>query len=88
MVILSWSRNRGGGHEIAAGKFKAQCLSLMEDVQERRQTIVITKRGKPMAKLVPPDDEPPRGIFGLLQGQTRIVGDIVSPLDVKWEAHR
>ena len=74
--------------KIAAGKFKAQCLRLMEDVQKRRQTVVITKRGKPVAKLVPPDEEPARGIFGFLQGQARIVGDIVSPLDAEWQADR
>jgi prevent-host-death family protein len=74
--------------KIAAGKFKAQCLRLMEDVQKRRQTVVITKRGKPVAKLVPPDDEPARTVFGFLQGQARIVGDIVSPVDVEWQADR
>ena len=38
---------------IAAGKFKARCLTLMDDVQATRQPILITKRGKPVAKLVP-----------------------------------
>ena len=74
--------------KIAAGKFKAQCLRLMEDVQKRRQTVVITKRGKPVAKLVPADGEPERSIFGFLHGQARIVGDIVPPTGVEWEAER
>ena len=44
---------------IAAGKFKDQCLKLLDQVRERRQVIVVTKRGRPIAKLVPftePDD--------------------------------
>jgi len=74
--------------KIAAGKFKAQCLKLMDDVQRERQTVVITKRGKPVAKLVPADSAPERSIFGFLQGQARIIGDIVSPTGVEWEAER
>lgn len=68
--------------EIAAGKFKAECLAIMDEVQARRETVVITKRGKPVAKLVPLDM--PRGakdpIFGFMKGKGRIVGDIVSPI--------
>jgi len=64
---------------IAAGEFKAHCLSLMDDVQRTRQTVVITKRGKPVAKLVPvqatKDD-----FIGRLKGKIRIVGDIESPV--------
>ena len=64
---------------IAAGEFKARCLSLMDDVQRTRQTVVITKRGKPVAKLVPvsgaKDD-----FIGRLKGRIRIVGDIESPV--------
>jgi len=64
---------------IAAGEFKARCLSLMDDVQRTRETVVITKRGKPVAKLVPisvdKDD-----FIGRLKGRIRIVGDIESPV--------
>lgn len=42
---------------IAAGEFKAQCLQLLNDVAERRQTLLITKRGKPIARLVPVEPE-------------------------------
>jgi prevent-host-death family protein len=64
---------------IAAGEFKARCLQVMEDVRTKRTSILITKRGKPLAKLVPPDDEPPE-IFGCLAGKIEIIGDIVSPI--------
>lgn len=65
--------------KIAAGKFKAQCLALMDEVQAKRETIVITKRGKPIAKLSPVEKEAD-DIFGFLKGKVKIIGDIVSPL--------
>jgi prevent-host-death family protein len=69
---------------IAAGEFKSRCLTLMEDVRSTRQPLVITKRGKPVAKLVPVGDEKDNFI-GRLEGVIRIVGDIESPLD-EWES--
>jgi prevent-host-death family protein len=64
---------------IAAGEFKARCLQVMEDVRTKRVPVLITKRGKPLAKLVPPDDQPP-AILGCLAGKIEILGDIVSPI--------
>jgi prevent-host-death family protein len=64
---------------IPAGKFKAQCLSIMDNVCATRRPVVITKRGKPVAKLVPAD-EPRRDVFGCLAGKIEVVGDIVSPI--------
>lgn len=65
---------------IPAATFKAECLRLMDEVKERRTPIVITKRGKPVAKLVPVNEEP-IDIFGRMAGTIRICGDIISPLD-------
>lgn len=74
---------------MPAGKFKARCLRVMEEVRSTRQPVVITKRGKPVAKLVPADKNPD-DIFGCLKGQFKIVGDIESPLVPleDWEALR
>jgi prevent-host-death family protein len=42
--------------KMAAGSFKIHCLAVMDEVQaKRREAVVITKRGKPVAKLVPAD---------------------------------
>ena len=49
---------------IPATEFKAKCLELMDRVAERRETFVITKRGKPVAKLVPVERKPKDSIFG------------------------
>ena len=72
---------------IAAGEFKARCLTLMDDVRKNREPILITKRGKPVAKLVPAENEG-RQFLGRLEGIIRIVGDIESPVEPPeaWDA--
>jgi prevent-host-death family protein len=72
---------------MPAGKFKAQCLRLMDEVRERHCEIVITKRGKPVAKLVPFEDKRP-DIFGYMKGTVTILGDIVGPTGDIWDADR
>ncbi len=64
---------------IPATEFKAKCLELMNRVAERHETYVITKRGKPVARLVPLDHMPEDNIFGWLRAWGSIEGDIVSP---------
>lgn len=74
---------------IPAGKFKTHCLAIMEDVRASRDPVLITKRGRPVAKLVPVDGE--RDDFiGRLEGVVNIVGDIEAPLEPpqSWEALR
>lgn len=73
--------------EIKAGEFKAKCLELMDWVAEGREEIIITKRGKPIAKLVPLSDAPKRDLFGYMKGTAVELGDIISPIDVEWEAN-
>ena len=64
---------------IPAGTFKAQCLAIMDEVQAKRQSVVITKRGRPVAKLVPVEEKKDQ-IFGFLKGKGKVVGDVVSPV--------
>jgi prevent-host-death family protein len=73
-------------NKIPAGEFKAKCLGLLDEVQRQRKEIVITKRGKPVAKLVPVKKERPESFIGSMQGTMEIVGDIISPIDEKWDA--
>jgi prevent-host-death family protein len=66
--------------KIAAGAFKVHCLAVMDEVQRKRQGVLITKRGKPVAKLVPTDkDADDDDIYGFLAGKGSIRGDVVSP---------
>lgn len=64
---------------MAAGEFKARCLKVMDQVSLTRAPVVITKRGKPIAKLVPAD-EAPAWVPGRLAGRIEILGDIVAPV--------
>ncbi len=64
--------------EMAAGKFKAQCLAVMDEVAKTRETVTITKRGHPVARLVPVEDKPV-DLFNRLKGQIEITGDLVEP---------
>ena len=66
--------------QVTAAEFKAKCLRLMDEVAKRRTPLVITKRGKPVAKLVPVEDEP-IDPFGCMAGTVKIIGDIISPID-------
>jgi prevent-host-death family protein len=64
--------------KMAAGSFKAKCLALMDEVSSKRETVLITKHGKPVAKLVPVNEEPD-DIYNFLEGKGAIIGDVVSP---------
>lgn len=71
---------------VQAGEFKAKCLELMDWVAAGNEEIIITKRGKPVAKLVRIPDEPVTPLFGCMKGTVEFEGDIISPIDVKWDA--
>ncbi|MFZ3342364.1 MAG: type II toxin-antitoxin system prevent-host-death family antitoxin [Terriglobales bacterium] len=64
---------------MAAGAFKVHCLKVMDEVQKKRETIIITKHGKPVVKIVPAGQDTDE-IYGFLKGKVKIVGDIVSPI--------
>ena len=71
---------------VAATKFKAKCLELLKEVHDRkRDCVVITKRGKPYAKLVPIDDEE-TPFYGCLSGLATYSGDLTEPTGGDWEA--
>ena len=63
---------------IPAGTFKTHCLTIMDEVKIKRETVVITKHGQPVAKLVPVNTGPDE-IFGFFKGKGSITGDVVSP---------
>jgi prevent-host-death family protein len=63
---------------MAAGSFKVHCLAVLDEVHDKREAVVITKHGKPVAKLVPADKSTD-DIYNFLAGKGVITGDIVSP---------
>jgi prevent-host-death family protein len=70
---------------IQAGKFKAKCLQMMDEVKEKKYSVVITKRNIPIAKLVPFEEEN-RKLFGRMKGTAHINGDIIQPIGEEWDA--
>ena len=75
--------------EVSAGQFKTHCLAIMEEVRVKREPILITKRGRPVAKLVPVKEKSVK-FLGRLQGVVKILGDIESPIvpAKEWKALR
>ena len=72
---------------MKASEFKATCLRVMDEVEKTGEPVLITKNGRPVSKLVPVRVRP-ETLFGVMKGRVRIMGDIISPLDVEWEADR
>ena len=70
---------------MSAADFKAKCLDVLDQVAERREPVVVTKRGKPVAQVVPIVKRPEH-LWGAMKGELEIRGDIVRALDVEWEA--
>ena len=70
--------------KIAAGEFKAKCLKLMDDVQKYHEEIIITKYGKPIAKLTSVEEIASKSLFGFLKDSVVITGDIVKPTGERW----
>ena len=74
--------------KMPAGQFKTKCLKIMDELQQTREEVTVTKHGKPVAKLIPysPDSDSKRPIFGFMKDVVRIHADIVTPLEDKWDA--
>ena len=76
--------------KIGATEFKAKCLELMDRVQAKRETFVITKRGKPVARLVPLERTHGGGLLGCLAARASVTRDITGPAVAaeNWETVR
>jgi prevent-host-death family protein len=66
--------------EVAISEFKAKCLALLEQVRKTKKPIRITRRGKPVAEVVPPSPATQKNWLGSMKGTMDIVGDIVAPV--------
>jgi prevent-host-death family protein len=71
--------------EVQASLFKAQCLRLLDEVAATGQPIVVTKRGKPVAQVVPVEEPPSlRGTVTILVSEE----ELLAPIDEVWDAER
>lgn len=77
--------------EVAISEFKAKCLALLEQVSKTKKPLRITRFGKPIADVVPPELVQGRAAWiGSMRDSMEIAGDIVSPAndETEWEALR
>jgi len=73
--------------KMGAGEFKAKCLAVLDSVAREREAVYVTKRGKLVAVVVPPEDGDGDVAQSLL-GSVIAEGDIVGSVDESWEADR
>ena len=73
---------------IQISKFKATCLAVLDRVAQTREPVLVTRRGKPIARIVPPAPSPAGSWLGAMKGSVTIHGDIVAPVSESsdWEA--
>lgn len=68
---------------VPAAQFKARCLALLDEVEATGRAIVVTKRGRPVARVTPLAEGAPD-----LRGSVVSQGDLVSPLDEDWDTEK
>ena len=85
MVMVMNMVMSGKSKQVAAGEFKARCLSLMENVNRLNLEYVITKRGKPVAKLVPVLTRQIVPFVGRSKGEIQVSGDLLAPDAEDWD---
>jgi len=76
--------------EVAISEFKAKCLALLDQVQKTKKPILVTRRGRPVAEVIPPKPAESRDWIGSMKGKSKILGDTISPAtdESEWEALR
>ncbi len=87
VMTMDTSHRPTATRTMKASEFKAKCLKLMDEVAASGGSIVITKNGEPVSRLVPYRRRP-ESLFGALRGSVRVTGDLVAPVEVEWEANR
>lgn len=73
--------------EMTSVEFKSKCIEVMEQVREDHEEVVITQDGSPVIKLVPYEDEDEElgSLFGYMKGSVKVIGNIIDPIDEKWD---
>ena len=71
--------------KIAISQFKAHCLEIIEKIQTSGQSVIITKRDKAIATVLPMGTKKV-SLFGMLKNKAEIKADILEPIDEKWNA--
>ncbi len=72
--------------KMPAGKFKAECLKVMDEILRTHIPLVITKRDVPVVKVIPAEETEKKAYFGWMKGTIKTSGDIISPINEVWNA--
>ncbi|MBN1947909.1 MAG: type II toxin-antitoxin system Phd/YefM family antitoxin [Bradymonadales bacterium] len=72
-------------NKISTTELKAQAARVVERVARQRTPVLITRHGRPLARLVPVEQEV-ESLFGFASGCVTVHGDLLEPIDVEWEA--
>ena len=72
---------------VSAAEFKAKCLELMDIIEQTGRSVVVTRRGRPVA-VFGPVRTARKSALGFMKGRIKILGDIVAPIDVEWDVER
>jgi prevent-host-death family protein len=72
---------------ISAAAFKARCLELMDAVEHTGRSVIVTKRGHSVAMLAPVRTKH-HSAFGCMKAEIKVLGDLIAPIDVEWDAER
>lgn len=74
--------------DLTVTEFKATCLQVMEKVRRSRKPVVVSKRGKPLVRIVPVEEARRVPLFGYMKGTMKIAGDVVGPDPEDWDSER
>ncbi len=82
--MVEWvSMKKNKVKTINATEFKAKCLQILDELGA--EGIIVEKRGKPIAKVIPAGPSDNSGLIGSMKGSIKIKGDIFST-GIKWNA--
>jgi prevent-host-death family protein len=73
---------------VSASELKTRCSEVIERVAKEHRSVIVTKRGKPVACIVPIEPATAESLVGYARGRIKVTGDLLAPIDVEWEASR
>jgi prevent-host-death family protein len=71
---------------VTTSELKARCAEIVSRVERQRTPVLLTRRGRPVARIVPIEESGVADLFGFARGSIAVVGDVVAPTGIAWEA--
>jgi prevent-host-death family protein len=80
------AKKQPSAETVSASELKARCAEVIDRVANDLRPVTVTKRGKPVARIVPIEPEGTKSLVGYARGRLKVTGDLLEPIDVDWEA--